>query len=70
MRRAAAASMRQSLVTATTSLAALAALADAARQTAAHTLVITGRQRYSERNRSPGSLSATPQPPRPRTAGR
>ena len=49
MRRAAAASMRQSLVTATTSLAALAALADAAGQTAAHTLVITGRQRYSER---------------------
>ena len=49
MRRAAAASMRQSLVTATTSLAALAALADAAGQTAVHTLVITGRQRYSER---------------------
>lgn len=49
MRRAATASMRQSLVTATTSLAALAALAEAAGQTAPHTLNITGRQRYSER---------------------
>jgi len=49
MRRAAAASMRQSLVTATTSLAALAALAEAAAQTALHTLNRTGRQRYSER---------------------
>ena len=49
MRRAAAASMRQSLVTATTSLAALAALAEAAGQTALHTLNRTGRQRYSER---------------------
>jgi hypothetical protein len=49
MRRCATASMRQSLVTATTSLAVLAAAADAASQTALHTLVITGRQRYSER---------------------
>jgi hypothetical protein len=49
MRRAATASMRQSLVTATTSLAALAALAEATGQTALHTLNITGRQRYSER---------------------
>ena len=49
MRRDAAASMRQSLVTATTSLAALAALAQAAGQTALHTLNRTGRQRYSER---------------------
>jgi hypothetical protein len=49
MRRAATASMRQSLVTATTPLAALAALAEAAGQTALHTLNITGRQRYSER---------------------
>jgi len=49
MRRAAVASMRQSLVTATTSLAALAALAEAASQTALHTLNRTGRQRYSER---------------------
>jgi len=49
MRRAATASMRQSLVTATTSLAALATLAEAAGQTALHTLNRTGRQRYSER---------------------
>jgi transposase IS4-like protein/DDE family transposase len=49
MRRAATASMRQSLVTATTSLAALAALAEGAGQTALHTLNLTGRQRYSER---------------------
>ena len=49
MRRAATASMRQSLVTATTSLAALAALAEAAGQTALHALTVTGRQRYSER---------------------
>ena len=49
MRRAATASMRQSLVTATTSLAALAFLAEAASQTALHTLNRTGRQRYSER---------------------
>jgi hypothetical protein len=41
--------MRQSPVTATTSLAALAALAEAAGQTALHTLNRTGRQRYSER---------------------
>lgn len=49
MRRAATASMRQSLVTATTSLVALAALAEAAGQTALHTLNRPGRQRYSER---------------------
>ena len=49
MRRAATASMRQPLVTATTSLAALAALAEAAGQTALHTLNRTSRQRYSER---------------------
>jgi len=49
MRRAATTSMRQSLVTATTSLAALAALAGAASQTALHALNVTGRQRYSER---------------------
>jgi hypothetical protein len=49
MRRAATASMRQSLVTATTSLAALAALSEAAGQTALHTLNTTGRHRYSER---------------------
>ncbi len=49
MRRAATASMRQSLVTASTSLAALAALAEAAGQTAVHTLNRTGRQRYSGR---------------------
>ena len=49
MRRAATASMRQSLVTATTSLPALAAAAEAASQAALHTLVTTGRQRYSER---------------------
>jgi len=49
MLRAVTASMRQSLVTATTSLAALAALAEAAGQTALHTLNRTGRQRYSER---------------------
>jgi len=49
MRRAATASMRQSLVTATTSLAALAALAEAAGHTALHTPNITGRQRYSQR---------------------
>jgi hypothetical protein len=49
MRRAATASMRQSLVTATTSLGALAVLADAASQAALHALTVTGRQRYSER---------------------
>ncbi|MGH3122966.1 MAG: transposase domain-containing protein [Streptosporangiaceae bacterium] len=49
MRRAATASMRQSLVTATTSLAALAAHAEDAARTALHTLNTTGRQRYSER---------------------
>lgn len=49
MRRAAIASMRQSLVTATTSLTALAALADSAGQAALHVLTVTGRQRYSER---------------------
>jgi hypothetical protein len=49
MRRTVTASMRQSLVTATTSLAALAALAEAAGQTALHTLTVTGRHRYSER---------------------
>ncbi len=49
MRRAATASMRQSLATATTSPAALAALAEAAGQTALHTLNRTGRQRYSDR---------------------
>ena len=49
MRRAATASMRQPLVTATTSLAALSALAGAAGQTALHTLNRTGRPRHSER---------------------
>lgn len=54
MRRAATASMRQSLVTATTSLAALAALAEAAGQIALHTLNITGRHRYSQRKQKSG----------------
>jgi hypothetical protein len=49
MRRATVTSMRQSLVTATTSLPALAALAVTASQAALHALVITGRERYSER---------------------
>ncbi len=49
MRRAATTSMRQSLVTATTSLAALAALTGATTQTALHTLTVTGRHRHSER---------------------
>jgi Insertion element 4 transposase N-terminal len=61
MRRAATASMRQSLVTATTSLAALAALAEAASQTALHTLNRTGRQRYPERKqKSRPAFSHTP----------
>ena len=42
-------SMRQSQVTATTSLPALAAAAETAGQAAVHTLVTTGRQRYSAR---------------------
>jgi hypothetical protein len=49
MRRAAVTSMRQSLVTATTSLPALAALAITASQAALHALIITGRERYSDR---------------------
>lgn len=49
MRRATVTTMRQSLVTATTSLPALAALAVTASQAALHAPVVTGRQRYSER---------------------
>ena len=49
MRRAAVTSMRQSLVTATTTLPALAALAVTASQAALHTLTVTGRERYSDR---------------------
>lgn len=49
MRRATTASMRQSLVTATTSLPALAALTDRTTRTALHTLVATGRDRHSPR---------------------
>jgi hypothetical protein len=49
MRRAAVTTMRQSLVTATTSLPALAALAATASQAALHALVVTRRERYSER---------------------
>jgi hypothetical protein len=49
MRRAAITTMRQSLVTATTSLPALAALAVTASQAALHALIVTGRERYSER---------------------
>lgn len=49
MTRTMTASMRQSQVTATTSLPALAAAAETAGQAAVHTLVTTGRQRYSPR---------------------
>jgi hypothetical protein len=49
MTRAVTTSMRQSQVTATTSLPALAAVAETAGQAAVHALVTTGRQRYSAR---------------------
>ncbi len=49
MTRAMTTSMRQSQVTATTSLPALAAAAETAGQAAVHALVTTGRQRYSPR---------------------
>ena len=49
MTRTAVTSMRQSQVTATTTLPALAAAAETAGQAAVHTLVTTGRQRYSAR---------------------
>jgi len=49
MTRTVTTSMRQSQVTATTSLPALAAAAETAGQAAVHTLVTTGRQRYSPR---------------------
>jgi hypothetical protein len=49
MRRTIVTSMRQSMVAATTSLPALAALAVTASQAALHALVVTGRERYSER---------------------
>lgn len=49
MRRTAVTTMRQSLVTATTTLPALAALAVTASQAALHALIITGRQRHSDR---------------------
>jgi hypothetical protein len=49
MRRAAVTSMRQSLVTATTTLPALAALTVTASQAALHALIVTGRERYSGR---------------------
>jgi len=56
-------SMRQSQVTATTSLPALAAAAETAGQAAVHTLVTTGRQRYSPRKQKSrpvfGHTSAT-----------
>lgn len=49
MTRTVTTSMRQSQVTATTSLPALAAAAETAGQAAVHTLITTGRQRYSPR---------------------
>jgi hypothetical protein len=61
MTRAVATSMRQSQVTATTSLPALAAAAEAAGQAAVHTLVTTGRQRYSpRRQKSRPAFAHTP----------
>jgi hypothetical protein len=67
MTRTVTTSMRQSQVTATTSLPALAAAAETAGQAAVHTLVTTGRRRYSPAGRNPAPRSRIPPPPSPRT---
>jgi Insertion element 4 transposase N-terminal len=61
MTRAVTTSMRQSQVTATTTLPALAAAAETAGQAAVHTLLTTGRQRYSpRRQKSRPAFAHTP----------
>ena len=57
-------SMTSSQVTASSSLDALAAAADAAARAALHTLNVPGRQRHSSARRKPARNSRTP--PRPR----
>jgi len=57
-------SMIQSRVTAGTSLAALAALAEDTSRATLHTLVCTGRQRHSPRAQKAGPASRTPRSPR------
>jgi hypothetical protein len=62
-------SMASTQVTASSSLPALAAAADAAARESLHTLNIPGRHRHSQRTQKARPKSRTPAPPRPPSPG-